>query len=237
MRMPNFTAQASLYRSSRHYRGSATSLGGSLPGESIALAYYPGPATQAACQRCVGNCLKEFGIESALIAAGVTAGCLTIVGCPAAVAAGAEAQLGADARLASCIGICEFPGLPGVPLWPPGGDCCPKLCGALGPFDPGSGCCDLGEACVDQNDPNSRNGCCPSDQSVCDGSCCARGERCCGDTCCPPDWFCLDGGVCTQYPPLGPPGPPPPPPPPPPPGGCPPGTWYNPLAGCMPFIH
>jgi hypothetical protein len=107
----------------------------------------------------------------------------------------------------------------------------------LDPFNPGSGCCDVGEHCVDQNDPNSRNGCCPSDRSVCGNSCCAPGEYCCGDSCCPPGQPCTDG-LCGVYPPIIPPGTPPPgPPPPPPPGGCPPGTWYNPLFGCAPIIH
>jgi hypothetical protein len=216
MSIPNFTAQASLYTSSRHYRGSAASPGGEPASGSIVLAYFPGPATQAACQRCVNNCLKEHEIESTLIAAGVVAGCATFVGCPVAVSAGAAAQAAADLRLATCMANCEIPDLPGVPLWPFNGDCCPKLCGPLDPFNPGSGCCDNGEHCVDQNDPNSRNGCCPSDQSVCGGSCCAPGDYCCGDSCCPPGQPCTDGG-CGVYPPIIPPGTPPPGPPPPPP--------------------
>jgi hypothetical protein len=236
MSLPNFTAQVSLYRSSKHYRGSATGAGGSPPGGSIAPAYFPGPATEAACQRCAGNCVKEYDVESGLIAAGVVLGCLSVVGCPGAVATGGEAQAAADGRLASCIAICEFPGLPDVPLWPAGGDCCPKLCGPEDPFNPGAGCCDLGEHCVDQYDPNSRDGCCPSDQSVCGGSCCAKKESCCGNVCCPQGQPCTDG-VCGLYPPLFPPGTPPPPPPPPPAGGCPPGTWYNPSFGCAPIIH
>jgi hypothetical protein len=94
--------------------------------------------------------------------------------------------------LATCEGIALTPGAPSK--------CCPKLC-QLEPFDqPGGGCCDSDEHCVDIDDPNSRHGCCPSDQSVCAGKCCAQGESCCGDTCCPPNYFCRDGGFCSEFP-------------------------------------
>jgi hypothetical protein len=237
MSIPNFTAQASLYKSSRHYRGAAPSPDGSPPGGLIVPAYFPGSATEADCQTCVGDCTDAYNTATAIAAAGTVAGCLTLFGCPAAVAAGAAAQAGADEVLAACLAKCDFPGMPDIPIWPKGGRCCPKLCGFWNPLDPGSGCCDRDEHCVDMNDPNSRNGCCPSDQNVCGGSCCAKGNFCCGDSCCPIGQPCTEGS-CGVYPPLFPPGTQPaPPPPPPPPGGCPPGTWYNPSFGCAPIIH
>ena len=61
MSIPNFTAQASLYRSSRHYRGSAATPGGSRPGESVVLSYRPLPATQLDCYQCNGACDADSG--------------------------------------------------------------------------------------------------------------------------------------------------------------------------------
>ncbi len=96
----------------------------------------------------------------------------------------------------------------------PGSSCCPKLC----EFDasgPEAGCCDSGEACVDEGDPNARNGCCPAGQSVCGGKCCGPGEKCCGSSCCPAAANCCgnecgcQGGMLCQngqcsFPPFGP---------------------------------
>ena len=76
--------------------------------------------------------------------------------------------------------------------------CCPKLCGVPNPLDRGSGCCDAGESCVDQGDPNSRRGCRPSDQQVCSGKCCAKGETCCGGTCCPAGNHCCGSSCCSS---------------------------------------
>jgi hypothetical protein len=237
MSIPNFTAQASLYRSSRHYRGSAASSGSSRPGGSIVLAYRPLPATQIQCSECNDSCSFSNSVCNGELVTPLAALCgFSLFTLPGACAAASYAQLYCDALYAGCTTLCLFK------------SCCPKACGIPDPLKPGDGCCDAGEHCVDQNDPNSRNGCCPSDQSVCGGSCCAKGEFCCGDSCCPPDTFCCGGSCCPSgtpcfsgvcaYPPLIPPGTPPPPPPaPPPPGGCPPGTWYNPLFGCAPIIH
>ncbi len=107
------------------------------------------------------------------------------------------------------------PGDVNVPGFIPlvGGYWCPKICGLPNTLEgSGSGCCDEDAHCVEQNNPNSRQGCCPSDQRVCAGKCCAKGESCCGDVCCPPGYFCLDGGYCTASPPFVPPSTPPPPP-------------------------
>lgn len=220
MSILNFTAQASLYRSSRHYRGSATSPDGSPLGGSIVLAYRPLPATQIQCSQCNDGCDSDYEFCNSLITP-LGVACSLFV--PAACAAAAYAQLYCDAVYAGCRAYRLF------------GFCCPKACSVPDPSHPGEGCCEIGEHCVDQNDPNARSGCCPSDRHICGGKCCAEREVCCGDTCCPPDQPCFDG-VCGVYPPLIPPGTSPPPTP-PPPAGCPPGTWYNPSVGCVPVIH
>lgn len=235
MSIPNFTAQASLYRSNMHYRGSAASPGGSPPSKSIVLAYRPLPATQIQCSQCNDACDFDWIACNTELVTPLSFLCNPWVPVPGACAALGLAQLYCDALHVGCRAYC-FP------------RCCPKVCGFPDPTRPGVGCCEADEHCVDPNDPNSRDGCCPSNQSVCGGKCCGEGELCCADSCCPPGWYCCGdsccppgtpcfGGVC-GYPSFAPPGAPPPPPPPlPPPGGCPPGTWYNPLFGCAPIIH
>jgi hypothetical protein len=218
MNIPAFTAQASLYRTSSRYRSCGSEFSGSPSAQSVVSAYYPGPGTTHDCQTCTNTCLKVFGLCSAGAAAVVGVGCASIVLCPAAVAVAADIQIGCTAALAGCYGICNIPYV---------GECCPKPCGFPNPFDPGSGCCDADETCVDQNDPNSRQGCCPSGQSVCGGKCCAIGEYCCGDTCCG-DPHCFDD-VCGNTPPF------PDNPPPPPPNKC--SIWGGQLCGtkCCPI--
>jgi hypothetical protein len=76
------------------------------------------------------------------------------------------------------------------------GHCCPKACGVPDPLHPGSGCCDAGDHCVDENDPNAREGCCPPERAVCGGHCCRDGEVCTGDLCCPPGTTTACNGVC-----------------------------------------
>ncbi len=143
--------------------------------------YYPGPAAQAACNKCLESALEDYFK------------CIAFEGFPIS--------------LIHCT----------LKAWWDGGscivdDCCPKRCGPPDISDlAGSGCCDADEHCVDIDDPNSRHGCCPSDQSVCGGKCCAQGERCCGDICCPSNYFCLEGGICSES--SGFPHTPPPPPP------------------------
>lgn len=212
MSIPQFTAQASLYTTSNRYNFSIPAYSGSTSESSIVPAYIPGPATRRDCSVCTGICDKGAaicGVGAATYAAAVCAATLG-VGCGAAVAAAAAVLAECAEAYAGCIGLCNIPG------WVPvvGGYCCPKICGPPNPLEgSGSGCCDLGEACVDQDDPNSRQGCCPSGQLVCGGKCCAKGDSCCGDTCCPPGYYCLDGGNCVEYPPFAPPGSNPPPPP------------------------
>jgi hypothetical protein len=197
MSIPEFTAEASLYRTTNRYRSSGSEFDGSIADQSVVAAYFPGTATQAKCNRCSEIALRNYGV------------CLGIgaIGCiasgPAYPICAGIALEGCNLELLGAQALCAYD------------DCCPKICGTPNPFDPGEGCCDANEQCVDRYDPNSRQGCCPSDQSVCAGKCCAKGESCCGDTCCPPNYFCRDGGFCSEFPsdllpPPGTPGPPPP---------------------------
>lgn len=196
MNIPEFTAQASLYRTSNSYRSSGTEFDGSPSAQSVVTAYFPGPETQAKCNRCSEIALRNFGVCVGIGAVG------SIACGPFYPACFGTALAACDLALLSAQALCAYD------------DCCPKICGTPNPFDPGAGCCDANEQCVDRYDPNSRQGCCPSDQSVCAGKCCPKGYSCCGDTCCPPNYFCRDGGFCSEFPSdlLPPPGPPPPPP-------------------------
>jgi hypothetical protein len=171
MTIPEFTAQASLYRTSNSYRSSSSSEHGDLwSGHGIVPAYFPGPAAKAACNNCLESALTDYFK------------CIATQGFPFSLI---HCSLGAWWDAGSCIVD----------------DCCPRRCGPPDVFDlAGSGCCDANEHCVDRSDPNSRSGCCPSDQTVCAGKCCAKGYSCCGDTCCPPNYFCLGGGFCSEFP-------------------------------------
>lgn len=187
MNIPGFTADASLYRTMGHYRCSVSECGDALSGESIIPAYYPGPETRSDCQTCQETCaLGVFGClgEGALLC-GSFCGFATIfygfcfAGCM-------------GIKTAICIGL-EALCHAGCGLFV----CCPKSCGVPNPLT-GEGCCDENEQCVDRYDPNSRDGCCPSDQIVCGGKCCAKGYSCCGETCCPAGYFCRDGWFCER---------------------------------------
>lgn len=207
MNIPQFTAQASLYRTSKRYLSSG-SLSDEIPSVQVIAAYYPGPGTQHDCSVCNETCAKTLAYCSAGAAAVAVGGCafgpVTFgISCAGAVGAAATILEGCAAAAAICAGGCATPVL---------GSCCPKVCSF--PSPDGGGCCDSDEACVDRNDPNSRDGCCPSDQVVCGGKCCSQGESCCGNTCCPPNYYCLDDGFCSQFPSAIPFGNPPPPKPP-----------------------
>lgn len=209
MNMPGFTAEASLYRTSGRYRASASDFGGSPLSEPIVPAYFPGPGTQAACNTCLEGCAKNNAICS-FLAMQPLWGCIFPPACPVAAAIAGSLLAGCQTTHLICSAGCVVPG--------PWTSCCPKVCSFPNPLEPGEGCCDEGENCVDRFDPNARHGCCPSDQSVCGGKCCAKGDSCCGDECCPAGWFCVDG-FCSQSVSF-PTGEPPPPPP------SPPGPWY-----------
>jgi hypothetical protein len=181
MNMPQFTAQASIYRTSGRYHTSTSSgLDDLQHSQFVTLAYHP--TSHARCDDCLTECVKN--IPATFFTPWISWICA------------ANCALG--------------------PM------CCPKRCAFdLGDLA-GGGCCDANEECVDPGDPNSRAGCCPSDQRVCGGRCCKKGDTCCGNECCPTGWFCADG-FCTPSLPFS---QRPPPPPPPPPISCPAGQQY-----------
>ena len=53
MSIPEFTAQASLYRTSNRYRSSGSEFSGLPPTQSVVAAYYPGRSTQYRCNKCL----------------------------------------------------------------------------------------------------------------------------------------------------------------------------------------
>jgi hypothetical protein len=188
--IPLFTAEASLYRSRGNYSTTWSEGSGPTEANAIVPAYFPGSGTQHDCSICLGDVAKSLIICDAVPAVTAAVVCAASgwftfgISCAAAGAALATALVACDAAALVATGVCAAT------------TCCPKLCGTPNPFDPGSGCCDADEACVDQNDPNSRNGCCPSNQSVCAGKCCPVGSSCCGDTCCPLPNHCCGSTCC-----------------------------------------
>jgi hypothetical protein len=182
--IPQFTAEATLYRSRRQYRLSPTNSGAPQSDQPITPAYFPGPETMKECYHCTEvSCAREYG--ECLIGAHAT--CAASVWLPFLAPVCILAEEGCPSDYVRCLATCVAPVV---------GDCCPHPCRVPNPFSPGDGCCDAGETCVDENDPNSRGGCCPSGQSVCGGKCCLPGDICSGDACCPPGTQMLCNGVC-----------------------------------------
>jgi hypothetical protein len=182
MNIPEFTAEASLYRSSISYRSSGHNFGGLPSSQSV----FPALTTErfANCDACQKSCFKTYSYCLGSASAGYA---IAAVGCAAAVfppaiaicegvAAGVYAAASATCLATSyaCLGICELPGQ----------ECCPVFC-ELGH------CCSDGETCIP-------HGCCPPGQVVCDGKCCDVGDSCCGGTCCPSHYFCRDG-FCSEF--------------------------------------
>ena len=183
MRMPGLTAGASLYRTSRQYRLSSSAFGGAWSASPLVAAFHPGPATQRDCSECLEQC-AEANVQCSAFAVVPLWGCIFPPLCPAAAAAAGAALAVCQLTSLGCAGYCEV------------GKCCPKVCGFPNPFDPGAGCCEADEHCVDESDPNARDGCCPSHQQVCGGRCCPPGHKCCGNACCPADFKCEQGTCC-----------------------------------------
>lgn len=183
MNVPEFTAEASLYRTTGHYRSGAgnTAQDKLLSDQSLIPAYYPGSqATRDACDRCLVRSARDYTTCLAAAAVGSIPCTIFYGACFGAAAAVCWGYL------AWHIGECVTD------------DCCPKRCGAINPLEPGQGCCEADEQCVDRYDLNSRQGCCPADQIVCAGKCCAKGDFCCGGTCCPEGYFCREGVFCER---------------------------------------
>ena len=202
MTLPGFRAEAAIYRSGIAYQVAWGA--GEAPGSravplhlvpmetsgAVVPALSPGPSTQHDCYTCTSGAAGDAAWCHAIaIGTGIAAcaglGWLTFgLSCAAAAEAVPAALAAWDLTLAIEWGECL------------GNHCCPKSCGSQNPFDPGSGCCDEGEQCVDEKDPNARQGCCPVGQSVCGGICCPPNHKCCGDSCCPNDWKCEQGTCC-----------------------------------------
>jgi hypothetical protein len=144
---------------------------------------FGGPAS-AACATCTNDAAETLAECLASAATLVGLSCFFPPACPIAAAAGGAAVGLCETQFGYRMAKCE--------LTP----CCPKRCGPSNLFDPGSGCCDDGEQCVDQSDPNAREGCCPVGRSVCSGNCCRDGETCVQGVCCPPGARSVCNGVC-----------------------------------------
>jgi hypothetical protein len=237
MTLPRFSGEASLYRTNAFYRNHASVPQGPPPSGLVEPAYRPLPATQSDCSECNDSCDQARDYCNALvIPLDVACAFAFWIGGAPCVAAGV-AHFYCNAVYVGCKAYCLS------------GRCCPKVCGFPDPLHPGEGCCDSGEHCVDENDPNSRSGCCSRDRAVCGRKCCNSGEVCVGDFCCPPGattvcngecctGTCTPGGRCCPSPmnvcgnDCCPPFNrcvngqclPPAPPPPPPPTSCPPGA-------------
>jgi hypothetical protein len=156
---------------------------GACGSDQIVPFYKPGSGTMASCNNCLDDCASALA-QCAAGASAILLGCIFPPACGAAVAAAGAALAACDGTSLGCVAYCDA------------AKCCPKLCGVPNPFDPGSGCCDSGEACVSDSDPNARQGCCPTDHAACGGNCCATGDTCCGNTCCGSGSQCLNGVCC-----------------------------------------
>lgn len=203
MKMPDYTAAFSLYKTNGRYRVSA--LESVQPRVSQNIIPTLGTTDEVLCSNCLEHCGENLGICVGIAVA-------TFPFCPPCAAV---ALAECDTQSAVCIGYCHLPGQ----------SCCPEFC------HPGK-CCGRGETCVDDMDPHSRHGCCPIGQNVCGGQCCFVGATCCGNECCPSGWFCTNG-ICSQSVPFPGGAPPPPPPRPDlPPFRCLPGWTRCGLYGC-----
>jgi hypothetical protein len=201
MTLPAFSAHASLYRATNHYRSFVADVGNVTTDQSVVAAYVPGPGTQQRCDDClhpykVGRdiCLAKTAWMVASLCG--STGIFTFgLGCAGAIALGLQQAAGCEAVYLTGEGICHIPGGSGSLT----GRCCPKVCGVHIPEIPGSGCCDHGETCKGLGmRGNTRDGCCPVGQD-CGSVCCAPNEKCCGDVCCPSNYYCLDNR-CSEHP-------------------------------------
>lgn len=178
MNTPQFTAQASLYRTSRHYVTSASAGWVSAPPQSAVTAQVGERFAQ--CDPCELSCAKG---NVRCQASASSAYAVAAIACAAAGPFAPICEGIAGGAYAGAIGACYgWWGECVLECWLPGGDCCPVFC-ELGH------CCSEGERCIP-------HGCCPNEQVVCNGKCCSPGEICCGDTCCAPGQTCCGGTCC-----------------------------------------
>jgi hypothetical protein len=197
MRLPGFSAETSLYRTSRHYRtiakfGQADGI--IHPTFSIQdfIELSPdffdisllGPtafiSVRVCCRDCMSGCNYTDELRQKLCRATCTIKCgaSDIGGC------------GCPPERLGCRGQCCKPG---------------EVCTLDGCSDPSRVCnnrrCGPFERCTPV-------GCCPEDSVVCNDRCCPRGSSCSSDGCCPeghvvcnnrcclPGWSCTSEGCC-----------------------------------------
>src|SRR6266850_5982083 len=193
MNIPQFTAQASLYRTNNRYRSLAFDY--ASPPKTVLVPQLGGPGFEglANClmdcadkhptwtaEQCNKICSDPGGFKVPTYHPGQT----TQIRCNDCIKSCAIERSTCDLRVAAALDWWNLPG--GVLLhWgcadeeascrrscnaPILGPCCPKACGPRDSSNPGEGCCD-------------------------------RGDSCCGGTCCPPNFICHDGGICSAPPP------------------------------------
>jgi hypothetical protein len=188
MTFPTFSAEASEYEATAYYRGHA-SVGNIPPLAGLVVpAYRPQRTTQFQCSECNDACQSQYEACNGLVT-GATG--LVVMACavfPISCALVPSVAFFGGWACTIFFGACRAYCL--------AARCCPKACALPDPTRPGFGCCDSGESCVDENDPNSRSGCCPSDRHVCGGKCCNAEQSCVGSSCCPPGATTVCNGVC-----------------------------------------
>jgi len=155
---------------------------------AIAVAPVPPPPPVGGdnCTNCTDSCNTGSTICDGVVAGGCI---LALFGYGACLAAGAA---GCSVEYEECLNACDAPG----------GACCPVNCPA------GGYCCDTAQTCVNESlNPNVI--CCPQQQVVCAGICCAPGifqcnqgiccpanQSVCGGVCCPEGQTCSTEGIC-----------------------------------------
>jgi hypothetical protein len=157
--MPNFTAEASLYRTRGAYRTSRSAgFGDPQHSHFVTLAY--GPSSHAACDDCLQLCLEIYGI------------------CFAGAIFWPPAQFGCLTEHAACTARCEF-----------GPACCPKRCTfelgeGAGCCDADEQCVDIKSpntrtaGCCPSDQVVCAGQCCQKGATCCAGICCPPGYFC-----------------------------------------------------------
>jgi hypothetical protein len=204
MNIPKFTAQASLYRTSRHYRMTATfddTYGTMYPAFSITdfvkispdfldpivsvnlsitdfvkiSPDFLDPIVSLNPRVCCRNCLASFPCAD---------------------------ESCRRQRLSFCTHECDAYHIGGCAC-PPGRTVCEGQCCGEGEVCTTDGCCSPNQACNNRccgyGEKCTPVGCCLWDSVVCGGRCCPPGTKCCpGGICCPAGTQCCGGGYCAH---------------------------------------
>ncbi len=198
MNIPEFTAQASLYRTSNRYWSSALNLGGSLPNQPVVPA-----------QGCMQMPFQGAGVESyrgqpeLMLYFTLPSRCNDVINIMWATPGGSWQQLKFDPYdddFGFCIpynGHCTYrighrinANLDEPYLFKVQSCRTRALASSVcGPWSYVAQYCPGGRDCG--------SNCCAQGEYCCGDTCCPQDHKCCGDgTCCPPDLFCLEGGGC-----------------------------------------